>query len=87
MVCATSPIRGGSSWSCQDPFTDDSITGVEAVAIEARLFRRAAPAHDRVRPDCAYIHRELKCDGVTLELLWEEYTQVHPHGYRRTQFL
>ena len=59
---------------------------LDDAALEARLFRRAAPAHDRVRPDCAYIHRELKRDGVTLQLLWEEYTQVHPSGYRRTQF-
>ena len=51
-----------------------------------RLFPRAAPVHDRSQPDCAYIHRELKRDGVTLQLLWEEYAQVHPHGYRRTQF-
>ena len=41
---------------------------------------------DRVRPDCAHIHRELKRDGVTLQLLWEEYAQVHPDGYRYTQF-
>ena len=27
-----------------------------------------------------------RADGVTLQLLWEEYAQVHPHGYRRTQF-
>ena len=36
------------------------------------------PVHDRVRPDCALIHRELKRDGVTLQLLWEEYVQVYP---------
>ena len=59
---------------------------LDDAALEARLFRRAAPAHDRVRPDCAYIHRELKRDGVTLQLLWEEYAQVHPNGFRRTQF-
>ena len=59
---------------------------LDDAVLEARLFRRAAPAHDRVRPDCAYIHRELKRDGVTLQLLWEEYAQVHPNGYRRTQF-
>ena len=41
---------------------------------------------DRVRPDCARIHRELKRDGVTLQLLWEEYAGVHPDGYRYTQF-
>ena len=48
---------------------------LDDAAIEARLFRRAAPAQDRVRPDCAYIHRELKRDGVTLQLLWEEYAR------------
>ena len=55
-------------------------------ALETRLFPRAAPVHERVRPECAHIHRELKRDGVTLQLLWEEYAQVHPHGYRYTQF-
>ena len=59
---------------------------LDDAALEARLFPRAAPVHDRVRPDCAHIHRELKRDGVTLQLLWEEYAQVHPHGYRYTQF-
>ena len=28
-----------------------------------------AALEDRVRPDCAHIHRELKRDGVTLQLL------------------
>ena len=42
---------------------------LDDAALEARLFRREAPVHDRVRPDCAYIHRELKRDGVTLQLL------------------
>ena len=37
------------------------------------------------RPTAAYIHRELKHDGVTLQLLWEEYARVHPNSYRRTQ--
>ena len=50
------------------------------------MFPRAAPVHDRIRPDCAYIHRELKRDSVTLQLLWEEYAQIHPDGYGRTQF-
>ena len=59
---------------------------LDDTTLEARLFPRAAPAAGRARPDCAYIHRELKRDGVTLQLLWEEYTQVHPSGYRRTQF-
>ena len=53
---------------------------LDDATIEARLFPRAAPVHDRVRPDCAYIHREFKRDSVTLQLLWEEYAQVHPDG-------
>ena len=59
---------------------------LDDAGLDARLFPRAAPVHDRIRPDCAYIHRELKRNGVTLQLLWEEYAQVHPDGYRRTQF-
>ena len=71
-------VQEGLGWPLP-PALDDAT-------LEARLFRREAPVHDRVRPDCAYIHRELKRDGVTLQLLWEEYAQVHPNGYRRTQF-
>ena len=59
---------------------------LEMRALEARLFRRPAPAPNRARPDCAHIHGELKRNGVTLQLLWEEYLQVHPSGYRYTQF-
>ena len=59
---------------------------LDDAALDAQLFPRPAPVRDRVRPDCAYIHRELKRDGVTLQLLWEERLQVHPSGYRYTQF-
>ena len=59
---------------------------LDDAALEAQLFSRAAPVSNRARPDCAYIHRERKRDGVTLQLLWEEYAQVHPDGYRYTQF-
>ncbi len=57
---------------------------LDDTALEARLFHRPVPVRERVRPDCAYIYRELKRDGVTLQLLWEEYVQVHPSGYRYT---
>ena len=42
---------------------------LDDAALEGRLFPRAAPVRDRVRPDCAHIHRELKRGGVTLQLL------------------
>ena len=60
---------------------------LDDAALEARLYPRATALRNRVRPDYAYIHRELKRDGVTLQLLWEEYAEVHPNGYgRRTRF-
>ena len=59
---------------------------LDDAALEADLFPRPAPVRNRALPDCAYIHRELKRNGVTLQLLWEEYAGVHPSGYRYTQF-
>ena len=59
---------------------------LDDAALEARLYPRATALRNRVRPDCAHIHRELKHNGVTLQLLWEEYAEVHPNGYGRTEF-
>ena len=60
---------------------------LDDAALEARLYPRSTALRNlKVRPDCAYIHRELRRDGVTLQLLWEEYAQAHPNGYGRTRF-
>lgn len=40
----------------------------------------------RPLPDWEWVHRELKRDGVTLQLLWEEYRESNPDGYQPTQF-
>lgn len=42
-----------------------------------RLIYRDPPKREStfVEPDCAHIHQELKRKGVTLQLLWEEYSQ------------
>lgn len=37
-------------------------------------------------PDWEYIHTEMKKKGVTRQLLWQEYKEVHPDGYQSTQF-
>ena len=37
-------------------------------------------------PDYAYVHREMKKKGVTLQLLWQEYKETHPDGHQETQF-
>jgi len=42
-----------------------------------RLIYRDAPKREStfVQPDCPYIYQELKRKGVTLQLLWEEYSR------------
>lgn len=63
-------------------------TAVEALApsaLEARLYPSSAVAA-RPLPDCAWIHRERRRVGVTLELLHLEYLEQHPGGYAYTQF-
>ena len=49
-------VRRGLGWPLPAELDD--------AALEARLFPRAAPAAGRARPDCAYIHRELKRDTI-----------------------
>ena len=74
--------HAGLDWPTVQTLTDE--------ALEARLYRRpqtAAPENAlRPWPDCAYIHRERRKPGVTLELLHLEYLEHHPDGYRYTQY-
>jgi transposase len=41
---------------------------------------------DKPVPDWPALHEQLRHKGVTLQLLWQEYHQVHPEGYQRSQF-
>jgi transposase len=60
---------------------------LDDAALEARLFPAAPAGRERVPPDLAAIHQELKGVGVTLHLLWEEYRQVHGEsGYGYSQY-
>ena len=69
----------GLSW----PLPDD----LDDTALEVRLYPRSATA-DPPRPplDLPFIHKELKRTGVTLQLLWSEYAENQPGGYRYSQF-
>ena len=61
--------------------------GVDDTALEAMVFSPPAPgSHPRAKPDLAEMHQELKRPGVTLYLLWMEYLENHPDGYRYSQF-
>ena len=70
--------KAGLSWPLPPDLDDRTL--------EAQLFRAAEPDRERVPPDVARIHQELKRTGVTLQLLWEEYAEIHPDGYRRSQY-
>jgi transposase len=61
--------------------------GLDEATLEARLYPPAAPSrHGRPEPDWPAVHRELRRKGVTLDLLWQEYKEVHPDGYRYSGF-
>src|SRR5260370_27275562 len=69
------------SWALSEELID--------AALEARLFPDAGTKQGRrrqVEPDWARIHRELKRKHVTLAILWEEYSERHPQGYRYSRF-
>jgi transposase len=71
--------RTGLSWPLPE--------GVDDAELESRLFGTAGrPSIPRSLPDLAWVHRELRRPGVTLQLLWHEYVEVHPDGLRYSQF-
>lgn len=41
---------------------------------------------ERPQPNWKQVHRDLARQGVTLQLLWQEYRGSHPDGYGYTQF-
>ena len=73
--------RAGLSWPLPGEMTD--------TALETALFAAAGTkqGHRRhVEPDWAEIHRELKRKHVTLTMLWDEYIERCPEGYRYSRF-
>ncbi len=50
------------------------------------LFDEEEKPRLRAEPDYGYMHKELRKKGVTLKLLWEEYLDTYPDGYRHSQF-
>jgi len=62
---------------------------VSEEALEERLYGKAGTKQGHRRhaePDWAGIHRELKRKHVTLSILWDEYIERHPDGYRYSRF-
>jgi transposase len=73
--------RSGLCWPLPLDLTDADL--------ETRLYGEAgARRGDRRRPepDWAALNRELKRKHVTLQILWDEYIEAHPDGYRYSRF-
>jgi hypothetical protein len=71
----------GLSWPLPAEMTE--------TALETALFAAAGTKHGHrrhVEPDWAEIHRELKRKHVTLTMLWDEYIERCPEGYRYSRF-
>jgi transposase len=71
----------GLGWPLPAEMTD--------TALEAQLFTTVGTKQGHRRhaePDWAEIHRELKRKHVTLAMLWDEYIERCPDGYRYSRF-
>ena len=64
------------------------LEGISEDELYRKLFPEKEKPSEPVRaiPDLETIHKELKKKGVTLKLLWIEYHDKHPDGYKYTQF-
>jgi len=73
--------KAGLSWPLPDDLTDQ--------ALEQAIYPNQLPTARAgyVEPDYANIHKELTKKGVTKQLLWEEYKQIHGNnGYQYSMF-
>jgi transposase len=67
--------RAGLAWPLPEELQDEQL--------EQMLFPpvQKIAAKDRPVPNWPEVHKQLKRQGVTLQLLWEEYRRDHPNGY------
>ena len=70
----------GMGWPIPEEWTEDEILERLLGAAEP------TPAVPTAVPDWAQVHEELRRQGVTLRLLWQEYRQAHPTGYGYSRF-
>lgn len=59
---------------------------IDDTALERLLFPPRSDAPVRPLPDWNWVHGELKRNGVTLMLLWEEYRATHGEGYAYSHY-
>jgi transposase len=62
------------------------VLAMDDAELESKLYPQEINASKKPLPDYDYIHRELMRKGVTLQLLWQEYKELHPDSLQYTQF-
>ena len=78
------PVRLDTGMATGVPGSDLWGPGLQKASREPSIAQHN-PA--RTRPDLAAIHEQLRSSKyVTLQLLWEEYRQGNPEGYRYSRF-
>jgi hypothetical protein len=71
----------GLGWPLPAEMTDAALEAARFAAVGTKQGHRR-----HVEPDWAKIHGELKRKHVTLAMLWDEYIERHPVGYRYSRF-
>jgi transposase len=71
----------GLGWPLPPEMTNATLEDRMFVTVGGKQGHRRQP-----EPDWASIHRELKRKHVTLALLWDEYIEQQPQGYRYSRF-
>ena len=59
---------------------------IEAMSDEALEQTLSSSNTQRPTPDWAYVEKELKRAGVTLQRLWQEHKEAHPDSYQYSRF-
>jgi len=72
----------GLSWPLPEELTEEQL--IQKLLGNASQAAVNTPA--RALPDWKQIHQELRRKAVTLQLLWNEYQQIHPEGYSYSRF-
>lgn len=68
------------SWPLPEGMTEEEL--------HQKLFGQSAapPGPEQPLPDWSWVHQEMRRPGVTLQLLWQEYRQIHPQGYSYSRY-
>jgi transposase len=76
-------VASGKSFSELSEYSDEQL---QALVYREGLSPKADERIEELKKHLDYFRQEINRTGVTRRLLWEEYHQAYPEGYRYTQF-